>query len=146
MEGSAQAAYGLHFLKQRTMQSDFMYPAAANGDVDVISAYSSDGRIAQYDLAVLADPKQAIPPYDAILLVAPKRAGDKKFIAALQPLVGAIPVSLMREANLRASTGGAEASASEVAKWLGDKIKKPAAEYYVTIARAFELERAFFCP
>ena len=72
---------------------------------------------------MLADPKQAIPPYDAILLVAPKRANDEKFIAALQPLVGAIPVTLMREANLRASSGGAEASASEVAKWLGDKIK-----------------------
>jgi osmoprotectant transport system substrate-binding protein/osmoprotectant transport system permease protein len=118
-----QQTYGLHFRQQRTMQSDFMYPAAANGDVDLISAYSSDGRIAQFDLRVLADPKQAIPPYDAILLVAPKRASDEKFIAALQPLVGALPVMLMREANLRASGGGAEASASTVAKWLGDKIK-----------------------
>ncbi len=117
-----QAAYGLRFRQQRTMQSDFMYPAAANGDVDVIAAYSSDGRIAQYDLTVLADPEHAIPPYDAILLVAPKRANDEKFIAALQPLVGTIPVELMREANLRASGGGAEASARAVAKWLGDKI------------------------
>ena len=47
------------------MQPDFMYPAAAAGDVDVISAYTSDGRIAQFDLVVLADPKHAIPPYDA---------------------------------------------------------------------------------
>ncbi|MEJ0041410.1 MAG: glycine betaine ABC transporter substrate-binding protein [Rhizomicrobium sp.] len=39
------------------------------GDVDVISAFSSDGRIAQYDLKVLTDPKGALPPYDAILLV-----------------------------------------------------------------------------
>ena len=105
------------------MQSDFMYPAAASGEVDVIAAYSSDGRIAQYDLAALADPEHAIPPYDAILLVAPKRANDEKFVAALQPLVGTIPVTLMREANLRASGGGAEASARAVAKWLGDKIR-----------------------
>ena len=43
-------AYGLHFRVQRTMQSDFMYQAAKAGDVDVVSAYTSDGRIAQYDL------------------------------------------------------------------------------------------------
>ncbi len=54
-------AYGLHFRDQRTMQPDFMYQAAAAGDVDVISAYTSDGRIAQYDLKVLADPKHAHP-------------------------------------------------------------------------------------
>jgi osmoprotectant transport system permease protein len=118
------AAYGLHFRQQRTMQSDFMYQAAHNGDVDVISAYSSDGRIAKFDLAVLDDPKHALPPYDAILLVSPRRARDAKFIATLQPLVGAIPVTLMRQANLRASSGGADASARAVARWLGEKIGK----------------------
>ena len=102
MEGDSRA-YGLHFRQQRTMQSDFMYQAAANGDVDVISAYTSDGRIAQYDLIVLDDPKHAIPPYDAILLLSPRRANDARLIAALQPLIGAIPVALMREANLRAA-------------------------------------------
>jgi osmoprotectant transport system substrate-binding protein/osmoprotectant transport system permease protein len=119
-----QAAYGLHFRQQRTMQSDFMYPAAANGDVDVIAAYSSDGRIARFDLTVLADPKQAIPPYDAILMVSSRRTNDEKFIGALEPLIGAIPVALMREANLRASSGGANASAGAVAKWLGERIGK----------------------
>ena len=73
-------------------------------------AYSSDGRIAKYDLVVLADPKQAIPPYDAMLLVSPKRAEDKTFLAALRPLIGAIPIETMREANLRASAGGADGS------------------------------------
>lgn len=49
-----------------------MYRAAANGDVDVISAFSSDGRIAQYGLKILTDPRHALPPYDAVLLVPPK--------------------------------------------------------------------------
>ena len=40
-------AYGLRFRAQRTMQPDFMYQAARAGDVDVVSAYTSDGRIAQ---------------------------------------------------------------------------------------------------
>ena len=100
-----RAAYGLRFRAQRTMQPDFMYQAAAAGDVDVISAYTSDGRIAQFDLAVLDDPKHAILPYDAILLIAPKRAHDEALIAALKPLIGTIPVELMREANVRAGDG-----------------------------------------
>jgi osmoprotectant transport system permease protein len=114
-----QTAYGLHFRAQRTMQSDFMYQAAAAGDVDVVAAYSSDGRVAQYDLAVLDDPKQAIPPYDAILLLSPKRANDQALIAALKPLVGAIPVTLMREANLRA----AGTTPAAVAQWMWGQIQ-----------------------
>jgi osmoprotectant transport system permease protein len=117
-------AYGLNFAKQRTMQPDFMYQAARAGDADVVSAYTSDGRIAQFDLAVLDDPKHAIPPYDAILLLSPKRANDAALIAALEPLVGAIPVELMRAANLRASGSAGTALPSAVAAWLWEQIKK----------------------
>ena len=115
-------AYDLRFRQQRTMQSDFMYQAVAAGDVDVVSAYTSDGRIAQFGLTVLDDPKHVIPPYDAILLLAPKRAHDEALIAALKPLIGAVPVDLMRAANLRASSG--DASAGDVARWLSDEIAK----------------------
>ena len=103
------------------MQPDFMYRAVAAGEVDVISAYSSDGQIAQYDLTVLDDPKHVFPPYDAILLVAPRRAHDERLIAALKPLIGAIDVKTMREANLRGSQG---TTPDAVAKWLAGKITK----------------------
>jgi osmoprotectant transport system permease protein len=116
-----RGAYGLRFRAQRTMQPDFMYRAAAAGDVDVVSAYSSDGRLAQFDLAALDDPRHAIPPYDAILLIAPKRANDEKFIAALKSLIGAIPVELMRAANLRAASG---TSAAEAARWLAQQMSQ----------------------
>lgn len=115
-------AYGLRFKAQRTMQPDFMYRAAAAGEVDVISAYSSDGQIAQYDLTVLDDPKHVFPPYDAILLVAPKRAQDDRLIAALTPLVGAIDVKTMREANLRGAQG--DTTPDAVATWLWAKLAK----------------------
>ena len=115
------ATYGLRFRAQQTMQSDFMYKAAANGDVDVVSAYTSDGRIAQFDLVVLDDPRHAIPPYDAVLLFSPKAAHDEKFVAALQPLIGAVPVELMREANARAAQGE---SAEQAAHWLGEQVAK----------------------
>ena len=77
-------AYGLNFRAQRQMQPEFMYQAVADGEVDVISAYTSDGQIAAYDLVVLDDPRHAIPPYDAILLLSPRRANDAKLIAALK--------------------------------------------------------------
>jgi osmoprotectant transport system permease protein len=115
------SAYGLHFRQQRTMQSDFMYRAAQSGEVQVVAAYSSDGRIAQYDLVVLDDPKHALPPYDAIFLLSPRYAHDEKLIAVLKPLIGVIPVDLMREANLRASSG---ASAQDAARWLDGEIAK----------------------
>jgi osmoprotectant transport system permease protein len=114
-------AYGLSFGRERQMQAEFMYPAVAGGEVDVISAYSSDGRIDQLDLVVLDDPRQAIPPYDAILLVSPRRAGDKAFLDALRPLVGAVDVKTMREANRRAGDG---ATPEAVARWLEGQIGK----------------------
>ena len=115
-------AYGLAFRAQRTMQPDFMYRAAADGEVDVISAYTSDGQIAKYDLVVLDDPRHAIPPYDAILLLSPRRAGDEALIAALKPLIGTIPIKLMRAASARAADGGT--TPDDVARWLAEQIKK----------------------
>jgi osmoprotectant transport system permease protein len=117
-----QKAYGLSFRAQRQMQPDFMYAAVASGEVDVIAGYTSDGLIAKYDLVVLEDDKHAIPPYDAIVLLAPKRAGDQALRAALQPLLGKIDIAAMREANLRAAGNDATSSPDAVARWLWDKI------------------------
>src|SRR4030081_3073660 len=100
-----QNAYGLTFRAQRQMQPDFMYAAVASGEVDVIAGYTSEGLIAKYDLVVLDDPKHAIPPSDAIVLLAPKRAADQALRAALSPLLGQIDIATMREANLRAAGG-----------------------------------------
>lgn len=93
-------AYGLRFRAERSYQPTFMYRALLGGEADVISAFSSDGRIAADHLVVLSDPKGAIPPYDAVILVSPKRAHDRRLLAALQPLIGKIPVEAMRQANL----------------------------------------------
>ncbi len=116
--------YGLAFRQQRQMQAEFMYPAAAAGEVDVISAYTSDGLIAKYDMVVLDDPRNAIPPYDAILLVSPGKANDKALIDVLGPLIDAIDVELMRAANLRASGGQDGATPEEEARRLWDDVKR----------------------
>ena len=43
----------------------------------MISAFSSDGRLAGDSLVTLEDVKHAIPSYDAVILISPKRANDK---------------------------------------------------------------------
>ncbi|MEO6840620.1 MAG: glycine betaine ABC transporter substrate-binding protein, partial [Bradyrhizobium sp.] len=117
-------AYGLAFRAQRQMQPDFMYAAVASGEVDVIAGYTSDGLIAKYDLVALDDDRHAIPPYDAIVLISPKRSGDQALRAALQPLLGKIDIAVMREANLRAAGNDATSSPDAVARWLWDKVGK----------------------
>jgi osmoprotectant transport system permease protein len=114
--------YGLNFRAQRQMQPEFMYKAVADGEVDVIAAYTSDGQIPTYDLVALTDDRHAIPPYDAILLISPKRANDSELIAALRPLIGSIDVATMRAANARASNGSE--TPDTVARWLADEIAK----------------------
>jgi glycine betaine/choline ABC-type transport system substrate-binding protein/ABC-type proline/glycine betaine transport system permease subunit len=93
-------AYGLTFARSRNFAPTFMYNALQSGEADVISAYTSDGRIAADKLVVLADPKGALPSYDAVMMLSPRIAENEGVIAALKPLLGAVSVEAMREANL----------------------------------------------
>lgn len=117
-----QAAYGLRFRTQRSYQPTFMYRALMGGDVDVISAFSSDGRIAADKLVVLSDPKGAIPPYDAVVLIAPRRAGDARLREALAPLIGRIPVEAMRAANFSVDRDAGKATPAQAARALEAKL------------------------
>jgi osmoprotectant transport system permease protein len=112
---AVQSAYGLGFKTQRSYQPTFMYRALTGGEADVISAFSSDGRIAADRLVVLADPKGAIPPYDAVVLVSPRRAHDARLLAALRPLIGRVPVEAMRGANLSVDRDRQKATPAEAA-------------------------------
>jgi osmoprotectant transport system permease protein len=115
-------AYGLGFRRQVQYQPTFMYRALATGQADVISAFSSDGRIAADNLVVLSDPRRALPPYDAVLLVSPRRAHDGRLLGALKPLIGRIPVEAMRAANFSADRDQHKASPAEAAKALAAKL------------------------
>lgn len=115
---AVKRAYPLRFAAAKPYSPTFMYRALASGDADVISAFSSDGRIAADRLVVLADPRHAIPSYDAILLVAPARARDPAFLAAIRPLVGRIPVAAMRAANYQVDRDTAKRTPEEAAAWL----------------------------
>ena len=110
--------YSLKFARQRTFNPTFMYDALKSGDADVISAFSSDGRIAADGLVVLTDPRGAIPSYDALLLVGPKAARDARLVATLRPLIAAIPVDAMRKANFMVDREKDKASPDAAADWL----------------------------
>jgi osmoprotectant transport system permease protein len=111
-------AYGLSFAEEKSYNPTFMYRAIADGSVDVISAFSSDGRIAADNLVVLADVKHAIPAYDAVILISPRRRNDETLRAALAPLIGAIPVELMRQANYMLDRDTGKATVREAARFL----------------------------
>ncbi|WP_294394622.1 glycine betaine ABC transporter substrate-binding protein [uncultured Sphingomonas sp.] len=118
-----QRRYGLSFRAGRAYSPTFMYRALASGQVDVISAFSSDGRIAADRLTVLADTRGAIPRYDAILLVSPGHARDERMTRALRPLVNAIPVEAMRRANLMVDRDTNKATPEAAARWLDRAIR-----------------------
>ncbi|MEO1337922.1 MAG: glycine betaine ABC transporter substrate-binding protein, partial [Myxococcota bacterium] len=97
---SVQAKYGLSFRKRRTMDSALMYAALAEGDVDVISAYTTDGRIDAYDLVVLEDDRGAIPPYHGIVLLNGAFAREHpQVVEALKPMLGAFDETSVRKLN-----------------------------------------------
>jgi len=118
-----QRAYDLSFATQRQYQPDFLYRAVQQGDVDVISAFSSDGRIAEYGLKILSDPKSALPPYDAVLLLAPKHAVALRGI--LTPLVNSIALENMQRANLMVDRPDDKKTPAEAAAWLAQTIAAP---------------------
>jgi osmoprotectant transport system permease protein len=113
-----QAAYGLAFATQHSYSPTFMYRAVGDGSADVITAFSSDGRIAAQDLITLGDPRRAMPSYDALLMVAPGRAVDAHFTDALRPLIGAIGIARMRQANLMVDRDADKRTPAEAARWL----------------------------
>jgi osmoprotectant transport system permease protein len=122
---SLKGAYALNFAEERSYNPTFMYRALQTGDVDVISAFSSDGRIAADGLELLADPKHAIPSYDAVLLISPRRANDPSMLRALEPLIGKITQQHMQEANFMVDRDTDKVSPRETARFLARSIGVP---------------------
>ncbi len=101
-------AYGLQLRERRPMDPALMYQAIAEGAVDLISAFTTDGRITAYDLFLLEDDRGAIPPYDAMVLASPRLAREAPdVLAALGRLEGTIDARTMRGMNLAVDEHGA---------------------------------------
>jgi len=114
-----QQAYDFSFDSTQSFDSTLMYPAVEQGKVDIITAFTTDARIIEFDLRLLDDPRNAFPPYDAVILLSPSAAEDSALVDALRPLVGAIDGELMRSANGKGDLDGQTPEAA--AEWLGER-------------------------
>ena len=98
--------YGLE-LDARGMEAGLMYGAVATGEVDVISAYATDGRIDKFGLVVLEDDRGFFPPYHAAPLVRRETLEEFAEIApALAVLAGKLTDAEMRRVNAAVDIGG----------------------------------------
>ncbi|MCC2252663.1 osmoprotectant ABC transporter substrate-binding protein [Virgibacillus sp. AGTR] len=85
------------------MNIGLVYQAAASGYMDVVLAYSSDGRIKEFNLKVLEDDRQFFPPYDASPVIANKVLEKYPKIQEItQRLNDQISTETMQELNYQA--------------------------------------------
>lgn len=94
--------YGYEFKDIYPMQIGLVYSALSSDNMDVVLGYSTDGRVASYDLVLLEDDKRLFPPYDCSP-VAQKEIVDKypELEEIFLKLAGVIDSSTMQELNRR---------------------------------------------
>ncbi|MEB7458860.1 osmoprotectant ABC transporter substrate-binding protein [Staphylococcus borealis] len=104
-----QKKYGFKFASARPMQIGLVYDALKNKKLDVAVGYSTDGRIAAYDLKILKDDRKFFPPYDGSPLATEKLIKDHPEIdEALKKLQGQISTKEMQKLNYEADGKGKE--------------------------------------
>lgn len=97
---SIQQTYpGLRF-NTLVLNSGLLYRAVAEGEVDLISGYSTDGRVQAYQLKVLEDDQHAFPPYHCAAMLNGQTATKyPELVSTLNLLAGRISDSLMTSLN-----------------------------------------------
>ena len=94
-----RSIYGLK-IRTVVISDAVMYKAIYNGKLDVISGYSTDGRLKAYNLMVLDDDRKIFPPYYAAPVVRRNILQQYPEIApALNRLAGQINDSVMTALN-----------------------------------------------
>ena len=132
LEGLA-AAYGIEFREARSLLQAVKYQALEAGAVDVIDAYSTDGRISRYDLTVMADDRGFFPPYDAAPLLSRTFYEERQeAVLVLNRLVGRIDVASVRRANERIEVEGVSIAdaAQELLRVVGLTDQPPGAQEF----------------
>ena len=100
-------AYGFKPRQVRSLLQAVKYQALAEGKVDIIDGYSTDGLLARYDLVVLEDDQHFFPPYEAAAVLSAAVQRDVPGVsAALSELSGKLDVVTMRKLNQRVEVDG----------------------------------------
>jgi osmoprotectant transport system permease protein len=92
-----QARYGLALPEVRGIDHTLGYLALANRTIDVKDAYSTDAKVAVYDLVTLQDDLKFFPQYQAVFLY--RLDAPKSAIKALRLLEGSLNESNMIRLN-----------------------------------------------
>jgi osmoprotectant transport system permease protein len=92
--------YGLEAMEVAGMDHALSYAAVRSGEIDVIDVYSTDAKIAEYDLVVLEDDLGFFPRYDAVFLY--RKDLPLPFLDVLEAFGGKIPEAKMIQMNAEA--------------------------------------------
>lgn len=93
-----QKTYGYSFKEARGMDVALMYEGIASDELDVVTAYTVDPQVIEYDLRILEDDKKFFPPYDASLVARNAVIDEYPEVAdILDSLVGAISTEEMTQ-------------------------------------------------
>jgi osmoprotectant transport system substrate-binding protein len=93
-------AYGFEFADKKNIDPDLQYTAAKDGEIDIITAFSTDARIKQYGLTILEDDKDFFPPYYAAPIIRQEVLDANPGLAdTINELAGILSDDQMRELN-----------------------------------------------
>ncbi|MEZ5966819.1 MAG: glycine betaine ABC transporter substrate-binding protein [Planctomycetota bacterium] len=102
-----RAAYGLEFGEVRGMEHGLAYAAIESGEVDLIDAYSTDGKLLKYRLRVLSDDRGFFPPYQAAPLVrADTLRRHPNLLGVLDQLAYRLPDAVIQKLNFAVEEEG----------------------------------------
>lgn len=102
-----EAAYGIEFGDVRPGEPGLMYESIASGDVDVIAAYTTDGRLPGLDLVILEDDLDFFPPYFAAPVVDGELLeNNPALVETLNQLAGRIDDETMAGLNYQVDVEG----------------------------------------
>jgi osmoprotectant transport system permease protein len=100
--------YGVTLANVRAMEHALTYEALAQGEVDIIDIFSTDGKLTKFDLRILRDDRHFFPSYYAVLFA--RQAFIERFPrtweALRQTLVGQIDDRTMARLNAQADLHG----------------------------------------
>lgn len=113
-----RAGYGLALGEVKGMEHGLAYRALRSGKIDIVDAYTTDGKLLDYDVLVLEDDRRVFPPYDAAPLArAEVLARHPEIRTALGELAFRIDADRMRRLNHEAERR-AGAFAEVAGEWL----------------------------
>ncbi len=114
-------AYGIEFAEERGMDPGITYQALDEEQVDIISAFATDGRIPALDLVILEDDQSFFPPYFAAPVIRQEILDQDPAVAdVLNQVAGKIDDQTMADLNLQVDEGGMEPA--EVARGFLDQL------------------------